>query len=171
MSTPAWSSQLFLRINRLVGRSRPFDIFMIFCAHYVIWVLFIFLLLWWWAVGTLFASASLFAGMFASMIALSYIIALIHPRARPVRQLTGVKTLIHTFGTWKSFPSDHTIGATLLAYGGYMSFVGLVRVEFIFVCALVALGRVWVGVHYPRDILGGFLVASVVILLFRVVLG
>jgi len=171
MNKPAWTSQLFLRINRLVGRSRPFDIFMIFCAHYVIWLLIVLLALQWWGMGVLVSYGARFGAMFVCMIVVSYMIALVHPRVRPVKELSGVKTLIHTLGTWKSFPSDHTIGATLLAYGGYMSFVGLVRVEFIFVCALVALGRVWVGVHYPRDILGGFAVASAVILLFRLILG
>lgn len=171
MNKPAWTSSLFLRVNRCVGKSRMIDMFMIFCAHYLIWILFLFLMLWWWSLGVLVVRVTLFSAMFVAMLAVSYTIALAHPRERPVCQLSGVKTLIHTFGTWKSFPSDHTIGATLLAYSGIVAFSGLLEVQFVFACVLVALGRVWVGVHYPRDILGGFLVASAVILLFRVVLG
>lgn len=144
---------------------------MIFCAHYLIWILFVFLMLWWWSMGIVLPRLSLFAGMFVAMLAVSYAIALVHPRERPVSQLSGVKTLIHTFGTWKSFPSDHTIGATLLAYGGMLAFSGLLEVQFVFACVLVAVGRVWVGVHYPRDILGGVIVASAVILFFRALLG
>jgi undecaprenyl-diphosphatase len=73
-----------------------------------------------------------------------------------------------------SFPSDHTSAAFGIAFAVLM-FDRLAGALFVAAAALVALGRVLVGVHYPGDVLAGMLVglacAVVVVKLARPVLG
>jgi undecaprenyl-diphosphatase len=64
-----------------------------------------------------------------------------------------------------SFPSGHAAtsfaGATLLS-----AFLPRLRLPLYLLAALVAWSRVYVGVHYPLDILAGALLGTVVALLF-----
>lgn len=75
-----------------------------------------------------------------------------------------------------SFPSGHSSSA-MVAYGIVAVLVarsprlpGWVRRTAVFACAavigLVGLSRVYVGVHFPSDVLGGWLLGGVVVLLF-----
>jgi undecaprenyl-diphosphatase len=66
-----------------------------------------------------------------------------------------------------SFPSGHTAAASAMAAA--LLFVNR-RVGFaaVVTAALVALGRILVGVHYPTDILGGLIVGTAAFALVRV---
>jgi undecaprenyl-diphosphatase len=96
----------------------------------------------------------------AAAAALGYagnaLFALVFFRPRPFVTL-GVTSLIGTPGTSKSFPSDH---ATLaFAIAGTLAFAWPQRRwQFLVVAALIAVGRVMAGVHYPTDVLAGALV-------------
>ncbi|KPL00704.1 MAG: hypothetical protein AMJ90_07855 [candidate division Zixibacteria bacterium SM23_73_2] len=90
-------------------------------------------------------------------------------RVRPCNILPDVRLLI---GCSKagSFPSSHATNlfaaATLISY-----FYHKVRAYFFVIAFLVAFSRIYVGVHYPSDMLGGallgFLCAGMIILLFK----
>ena len=90
-----------------------------------------------------------------------WIIAFISPRTRPIVQFPNSKELIIPLSTWKSFPSDHTIAAFTIV--GVTWIIGGAPIWFLVVLFLlaswVATGRVYAGVHYPNDILGGLLIA------------
>ncbi|MGW2398311.1 phosphatase PAP2 family protein [Kitasatospora sp. NPDC001664] len=74
---------------------------------------------------------------------------------RPCRQLPGPPTLeaCPPPGDW-SFPSSHAVIAAASATALWLAWRGLGRL-----CAVAALlmaaSRVWVGVHYPHDVLAG----------------
>ena len=161
----AWSQKLFLRINRQIGKNNAVDRFMIFCASYLIVLMYAGFVL-----GRLYTAIFGFAfrdngkvlwelfgwtgAVLVVSLAISWLIALATPHHRPVTENRGIKLLIKPFSNWKSFPSDHTIFAFTLAWTGGMDAI----VWFPLAC-LVAVGRVYVGVHYPRDIIGGFLLS------------
>ncbi|MDP3986096.1 MAG: phosphatase PAP2 family protein [Candidatus Veblenbacteria bacterium] len=76
-------------------------------------------------------------------------------RPRPFL-LHDIEPLIYVGSATKSFPSDHAALAFFLAYL-LAAHRGLWRWAYV-VAALVAIGRVAVGVHYPLDVVGGALV-------------
>ncbi len=58
-----------------------------------------------------------------------------------------------------SFPSGHTLNAFLLSYILRKN----INVDFSVLPYLVGLSRVYLGVHYPSDIIGGFLLTKIIL--------
>jgi membrane-associated phospholipid phosphatase len=101
---------------------------------------------WRWATGTV-----------AGVYALNTAIKLVARRRRP--QLTGLPPVIGT-PTTLSFPSAHasTAFAGALAY----SRVGLPAAPLYALAAGLAYSRLYLGVHYPSDVLAGALLGTAV---------
>ncbi len=83
----------------------------------------------------------------------------------------------HVFGPHKtdpSFPSDHTTAAFAIGVA-VLLFDSVAGALFLTVAALIGVGRVFVGEHYPGDVLGGIMIgtaaALVVVRLGRPVIG
>ena len=81
-------------------------------------------------------------------------------RTRPFNAVEGLSILIRAPGS-SSFPSGHTATAfavtTILLFSlpKKYSFVGL------FVASMIAFSRMYVGVHYPTDVLGGLIMGII----------
>lgn len=140
---------------------------MFFCAHSLIYVLSLLVLAWgafvWVPVSEhpfdLIVLTKLFITAFVCAEMFSYCIALMWRHPRPIMEFPDIKLLLHPIENWKSFPSDHTILATMLAFVPMGMGVNIFFVIFLIVLALLIMcGRVYVGVHYPRDIIGGIIV-------------
>lgn len=162
----SWSQQLFLRLNRQIGASRWVDETMLFLAHYCIYLLGLGFVAWLFShlhPGALRPFTVALAGLaFFFCYLVSYAIALLWRHERPVRELRRVRQLFEPFGTWKAFPSDHTIAVTIIAIVVFLTggpwWIGLI---FSVLGVGVAIGRVYAGVHYPRDIIGGWLIGTI----------
>lgn len=77
-------------------------------------------------------------------------------RPRPCDILSDVITPIGCTGTY-SFPSNHALNNFAAAFFFYKLFPKLKWVLFI-TASLVAISRVYLGLHYPSDIIGGALI-------------
>ncbi len=157
---------LFFKINSLIGRNRWFDLFSKAGAEFVV----IAMLGWYMAsvflgsntaketvlvrVGTL--AVAWLLGWFIDLL-----IAVIVKEPRPEVTHPETKLLFKPIMKWKSFPSDHAMSAFLMVFLSLM--FGLPGVEGLFAMAIwVCWGRVYSGIHYPFDIVGGLAVAALV---------
>lgn len=93
---------------------------------------------------------------------ISLFIGLIVRESRPqVNDPDSTNEMIKPMMRWKSFPSDHAMSAFLLFF--FALIFSLPGSWALLVFALwISYGRIYVGVHYPLDILGGFCLATMV---------
>ena len=85
-------------------------------------------------------------------------------RIRPCNVLQGVHLLVGATQSF-SFPSSHAVnnfaGAVFLSH-----FYPRFKISFYIGALLMAISRVFVGVHYPSDVLGGMIIGIVMGLFF-----
>lgn len=151
---------LFHIINDMAGKNFVLDSTMIFAAKSMIYVFAAYLAYIWLAKNE-YRQEALFAG-YASLLGLSinFIITLFYFHPRPFMVPTG--TLLITHAAESSFPSDHatimfSVSLMLLTFS-YLKRSGAV----FFILAFVSgLARVFAGLHFPMDMAGSLLVASI----------
>ncbi len=78
-------------------------------------------------------------------------------RKRPYQKLADINHLVEPFESY-SFPSGHTTASFAAAVILSFAFPQL-SILFIFTASLVALSRIYLGVHYPSDILTAIIIA------------
>ena len=74
-------------------------------------------------------------------------------RIRPCQVLEGVR-LLTDCNTSYSFPSSHAVNIFAAAYFLSQPFRGLAPL-FFGIAAIVAYSRIYIGIHYPLDVIGG----------------
>jgi undecaprenyl-diphosphatase len=96
-------------------------------------------------------------------------IALIIREPRPHISEPATNQLFKPMMSWKSFPSDHAMSAFLIFFVAVA--LGLPGAWALGVLALwVCFGRLYSGVHYPLDIIGGMCTAAVVTIWLKILL-
>ncbi len=103
-----------------------------------------------------------FAGIFAWCITM--ILKLIFHTPRPFNAFTNVYTLIPETGF--AFPSGHATFYSALALSLFF-FHKKVGYLFMFFALLIGVARVMSAVHFPIDILGGFILGSIIVLICK----
>lgn len=168
-------AELFRQINNMAGRDPSLDALGIFLATYLIWIIgivaiappIVFGLRHRWfrmtkrdtaeeakrAAMALHAAATVVLALVGNYL----FSLLVFFRPRPFVTLFDVHKLVDVSGAYKSFPSDHTSLAFAIAFSVlfFRPFTGAIL---LLSAAMVGIGRVFVGVHYPADIIAGVLV-------------
>ncbi|MFA7654249.1 MAG: phosphatase PAP2 family protein [Candidatus Magasanikbacteria bacterium] len=161
---------IFQRINSLAGKNKWLDAFGRAGGEWVIFGM----LGWFFVISWLAMRANLQVSirsigilMISSLLGwvLNWLLALFIHEPRPFVKDPNNNTMFHplfpSLFKWKSFPSDHTMFAFTIFFTALVLHLPLVWP--LFVLALwVGWGRIYAGVHYPGDIVGGFAVAMFV---------
>lgn len=82
-------------------------------------------------------------------------------RPRPFVVNEAIQPLITNVSPYRSFPSGHSGGSFSAMFALYRWVPKKIGIPAVILAALVALSRLYVGVHYPTDILTGCLVGLV----------
>ena len=94
-------------------------------------------------------------GLLCSLLLTNLCLKPLVDRVRPYEVIEGLKAMV-TPGDVQSFPSGHTSAAfaAVLAWCGYLpkKWMGAAAVT---AATLMGLSRLYVGVHYPTDVLAG----------------
>jgi undecaprenyl-diphosphatase len=162
-----FDAEAFRRLNNLAGRYPALDAVGVFCARWLLLVMFaaVFVRLYF---ALRRPEARAFAAMLASTeahaVAASalafvgnWVFSMFIFRSRPFVALHDVHRLVPPPLSPHSFPSSHSSVAFALAFSILLVDLPLGLALLVAACA-VALGRVYVGVHYPLDIVVGIFV-------------
>ncbi|HEV7593632.1 MAG TPA: undecaprenyl-diphosphatase [Gemmatimonadaceae bacterium] len=144
---------LFRAVNGVAGRSAALDSVMIASAKYLPIVFALALVVLWLSWRPRNQRGALLAGVSALIaLGLGQLIGKALPRPRPYLSHTVNQLIPPSLDT--SFPSDHAIlgFAVAVMIWKYNRRAG---VALLVLAMLMAIARVFVGAHYPGDVLGG----------------
>lgn len=155
---PSLDYSLFRVINGWAGRSGAFDSLMIGCAKYLPVIFALALIALWLSWRPRNQWAALLAGASAFLaLGIGQLIGKAMPRPRPYLSHAVHQLIPASLDT--SFPSDHAtlgfaVGVMVWRYNKRAGGALLV------LAVVMAFARVFVGAHYPGDVLGGGLLGG-----------
>lgn len=153
-------------VNGFAGRSPILDAFMVFFAKYALEIYAVLFVVAWFALPKRDLKnrhALVIAGL-AGVLALvvNVIIGHIWVRPRPFTVFSkGSFTQLIPHSADASFPSDHASGSFGFAAGSWGKQQKWISYSFTVVAVLVMIARVFVGVHYPTDVIGGMVIGII----------
>ncbi len=150
-------NKVFNAINQLSGHCSPIDLLMIFLSKKIRYV-FIFVLIYMWFRNDYYKKVS-YKAIMSSVVSLFIhsLIKLFFFKPRPfVKRRVGI--LIPS-KTDSSFPSKHTLLAFAISTSIFLYDRVLGSIMWV-ISMLTGFSRIWVGHHYPSDIIGSAFIAS-----------
>jgi len=150
--------QIFRAINGFAGRSEALDTVMIGCAKYLPIVFALALVGLWlsWKPGN--QRAAFLAGASALIaLGIGQLVGAAFPRPRPYLSHPVHLLIARSMDT--SFPSDHaTLGFAVAVL--IWRFNRPAGIALLLLAIILAFSRVFVGAHYPGDVLGGAMLGT-----------
>jgi undecaprenyl-diphosphatase len=163
------NENLFRLINDLGKEHTSFNPVFIFIAEYMVFFLALAVITFWFTrvyknrIMVICGSITFFIAEVFGKIA-----GKIHSNHQPFAELSNVNQLIEKTVD-NSFPSDHTILFFSFCVT-FCMFRGARGSFWIILAILVGISRIWVGVHYPADILVGAMISmGTAFIVFRII--
>lgn len=159
------NKNIFLTLNSFAGQHHTLDLLMIIVADYMPYI-FIILLFYLWFNDK--KKEALYAGYATILgIATNQLIGTFFYHNKPFMHGLGLNLLPHKVEN--SFPSDHTTFTLSIAFM-LLTFkqtriLGIVTTILALWCGLA---RVYAGAHYPFDIVGSIIVATIAVIVISV---
>lgn len=155
--------QLLLAINNLAGSHPILDKIGIFFAEHFLYLAVAGVVMLWFKRDLRVKVYTAFASVIVGRLVIVEIIKRLVDRPRPFEILNVHKLLVDE-GSGKSFPSGHTVIFFSLAFAFYGTkyFWPL-----LILAGLGSLARIYIGVHYPTDVLASIVIAAVTVWLVR----
>ena len=157
-----WDVKAFYLINVRL-QNGPFDLFMPILTNLHYWRLpllavWMALIIWGGRKGRWMAGAGLLALLFSDQLS-SHLLKPVLGRVRPCHALSGVHLLVGCPRSY-SLPSSHAANCFSMATLFSLEYKRLL-LPLLTIALLVSYSRVYVGVHYPLDVLSGALVGGI----------
>lgn len=161
MSLEALNLMWFEKINAPQNASNAVIDLAIFIANDVLYLLILFLLFLWFFGDQQLKERALRAVFFTTIaLGIGFVISTIYDHPRPFVMGVGRTLIQHAPNA--SFPSDHMLIFSTIALSYWCSGRKLAGGLLLILAALVGWSRVYLGVHFPMDMLGAFCVALIV---------
>lgn len=166
MSLENLNLQLFHAINAPLTASSLDQYFGIFIANDTLYLLIIGLIMAWF-LGRYSTKALVLKAIITTIIALliGYVVSLVFPHPRPFVIDAG-QTLI-THAATASFPSNHMLIFSSIALCYLFSKQIKLGIALLILAIMVAWARIYVGVHFPFDMLGAVAIAILTNLMIK----
>lgn len=99
--------------------------------------------------------------LFSVSQSITFVLKRIFCRMRPYKALDGAKLSLKEPKDPHSFPSGHTASAFMLAFM-VLTWSAVISIPFFILSVLCGLSRVYLGVHYPSDVIGGGVLSALI---------
>jgi len=153
--------QIFNYFNHLAGQNHFLDKILLILALYLIYLVpLILIILWFWSGEAKKIALKATAAGLLAWLGFSNLIGSFYYRARPFVSQTEIKELLFHRPD-RSFPSDHAAFLFALAFTFWFLKYRKLSILIFFLAVLISVTRIIVGVHYPADIVAGFLLGLV----------
>lgn len=166
------NDNLFYAINQFAGQVKLLDGFFIIAANYSPFILAgAMILAWFFARNLVKTRQNIFLALLAFGVAevVGKIAGVVYYHPQPFATLKGVHQVVrHPIDN--AFPSDHTLMFFAVMTVLFLTSKNKGRGIFLAVAFLVGVARIFVGVHYPSDVLAGAVIgiaSSYTILFFN----